>query len=202
MESAILARDKVIHELRLRLPTTTILDSDKLISDVMTRPDDYSRLSAVRAAQSTIDSLQARIIQKEESVRKYQEMLKEARDDLNKQSRQHEEELLVLNEQLNNKRDLDFIRFKDFAERGSNSGQLHGAPSSFEVSLSLSRLTHLSPTVDVQLARLRELEENVAVQENTIAHLNEKLREARREAETWKGRLTQKMEQFKQEREK
>lgn len=58
MEDAIFARDKVIHELRIRLPTTTILDSDKLISDVMTRPDDYSRLSAVRAAQSTIDSLQ------------------------------------------------------------------------------------------------------------------------------------------------
>lgn len=58
MENAVLARDKVIHELRLRLPTTTILDSDKLISDVMTRPDDYSRLSTVRAAQSTIDSLQ------------------------------------------------------------------------------------------------------------------------------------------------
>lgn len=58
LENAILARDKVIHELRLRLPTTTILDSDKLISDVMTRPDDFSRLTAVRAAQSTIDSLQ------------------------------------------------------------------------------------------------------------------------------------------------
>jgi hypothetical protein len=58
MENAILARDKVIHELRLRLPTTTILDSDKLVSDVMTRPDDFSRLSTVRAAQSTIDSLQ------------------------------------------------------------------------------------------------------------------------------------------------
>lgn len=53
-----------------------------------------------------------------------------------------------------------------------------------------------------QLARIRELEENVAVQENTIAHLNEKLREARREAETWKARLTQKMDQFKNEREK
>jgi hypothetical protein len=32
--------------------------------------------------------------------------------------------------------------------------------------------------------------------------LNEKLREARREAETWKARLTQKMEQFKHDREK
>jgi hypothetical protein len=32
--------------------------------------------------------------------------------------------------------------------------------------------------------------------------LNEKLREARREAETWKGRLTQQMEQSKRDREK
>jgi hypothetical protein len=62
MENAILARDKVIHELRLRLPTTTILDSDKLINDIMTRPDDFSRLSAVRAAQSTIESLQVYLI--------------------------------------------------------------------------------------------------------------------------------------------
>lgn len=52
------------------------------------------------------------------------------------------------------------------------------------------------------MGRIRGLEENVAVQDNTIAHLNEKLREARREAETWKERLTQKVEQFKQDREK
>ena len=58
LENAILARDKVIQELRIRLPTTTILDSDKLVSDAMTRPDDFSRLTAVRAAQATIDSLQ------------------------------------------------------------------------------------------------------------------------------------------------
>ena len=53
-----------------------------------------------------------------------------------------------------------------------------------------------------QVIRIRTLEENVAVQENTIAHLNEKLREARREAETWKDRLNKKVEQSKQEREK
>ncbi len=56
--------------------------------------------------------------------------------------------------------------------------------------------------LNFQLARIHELEDNAIVQENTIAHLNEKLREARREAETWKGRLTQKTEQFKHEREK
>lgn len=62
MDNAVLARDKVIHELRLRLPTTTILDSDKLINDVMSRPDDFSRLTTVRAAQATIESLQVCLI--------------------------------------------------------------------------------------------------------------------------------------------
>ena len=65
MENAVLTRDKVIHELRLRLPTTTILDSDKIVSDIMTRPEDFSRLATVRAAQSTIDSLQVKRRQNE-----------------------------------------------------------------------------------------------------------------------------------------
>jgi hypothetical protein len=61
-------------------------------------------------------------------------MLKESREDLNKQSRQHDEELAILHEQLQHKRDLDFVRFKEFAERGSNSARFHDAPSSIEVS--------------------------------------------------------------------
>jgi len=60
-------------------------------------------------------------------------MLKEARDDLNKQTRQHEEEVQLLNEQLQNKRDLDFIRFKEFVERGGNPALYHGTPSTAEV---------------------------------------------------------------------
>ena len=60
-------------------------------------------------------------------------MLKEARDDLTKQTKQHEEEIHLLNQQLNNKRDLDFIRFKDFVERGGNPGNFHGPPSTAEV---------------------------------------------------------------------
>jgi len=60
-------------------------------------------------------------------------MLKEARDDLNKQTRQHEEEIHLLNQQLHNKRDLDFIHFKEFVERGGNPAQFHGTPSTAEV---------------------------------------------------------------------
>lgn len=130
-------------------------------------------------------------------------MLKEAREDLNRQTRQHEEEMQLLNEQLQNKRDLDFIRFKEFVERGGNPTNFHGTPSTMEVIIPIfSLIIFFLTIIYFQVARIRELEENVAVQENTIAHLNEKLREARREAETWKGRLIQKMEQFKRERQK
>lgn len=60
-------------------------------------------------------------------------MLKEAREELNKQTRQHEEEMQLLNEQLHNKRDMDFIRFKEYVERGGNPAHFHGPPSSAEV---------------------------------------------------------------------
>ena len=62
-------------------------------------------------------------------------MLKEARDELSKQARQHDDEIQLLNDQLNNKRDLDSMRLKDFVDRGGNSARFHGAPSTAEVSL-------------------------------------------------------------------
>jgi len=70
-------------------------------------------------------------------------MLKEARDDFNKQTRQHEEEIQLLNEQLQNKRDLDFIRFKDFVERGGNPSHFHGTPSTAEVIIQFFRIIFL-----------------------------------------------------------
>ena len=60
-------------------------------------------------------------------------MLKESREDINKQTRQHDEEIQLLNEQLQNKRDLDFIRFKEFVEKGGNPAYFHGTPSTGEV---------------------------------------------------------------------
>lgn len=60
-------------------------------------------------------------------------MLREAREDLTKQTQQHDEEIILLNEQLHNKRDHDFIRFKEFVAQGGNPAFFGGAPSAFEV---------------------------------------------------------------------
>ncbi len=62
-------------------------------------------------------------------------MLKEAREELNKQTHQHEEQIQLLNEELHNKRDLDYMRFKDFVDRGGNPAHFHGPPSTAEVIL-------------------------------------------------------------------
>lgn len=77
-------------------------------------------------------------------------MLKEAREELNKQTRQHEEEIQLINEQLHNKRDMDFIRFKEYVERGGNPAHFHGPPSSAEVnSILVSRFFLSLPFVSV-----------------------------------------------------
>ena len=60
-------------------------------------------------------------------------MLRDAREDLTKQIQQHDEEMILLNEQLHNKRDHDFIRFKEFVAQGGNPALFAGAPSAFEV---------------------------------------------------------------------
>ena len=130
-------------------------------------------------------------------------MLKEARDDLNRQTRQHEEEMQLLNEQLQNKRDLDFMRFKEFVEKGGNPALFHGAPSSSEVGfVHFQIFSTCFRNFLFQLARLRQLEDDSIAQNNTIAHLSEQVRQAREEAAKWKARLQQKTQQSNVERER
>lgn len=52
------------------------------------------------------------------------------------------------------------------------------------------------------MARLRQLEDDSIAQNNTIAHLNEQVRQARDEAAKWRNRLQQKEQQSKGEHEK
>lgn len=87
--------------------------------------------------------------QKDESLRKYQDMLREAREDLTKQARQHDEEVILLNEQLQNKRDFDFIRFKEFVAQGGNPAMFAGTPSTSEVRFLSARLAELSVSISV-----------------------------------------------------
>ena len=119
-ENDITTRDKVITELRLRLPASA--ERDQAIAKA-TAPltsgappaeaeEDYEGKQAVRVAQSTVHSLQQRIAQKEETLQKYQELLRQTREDMQSMNYRHEEEMRIMTEKLHSKNDAAFSKYK------------------------------------------------------------------------------------------
>lgn len=72
-----LSRDKVINELRLRLPA--VAERERLMADLARRDEDPESQPALKVAHQTINNLQARLNQKEEVLKKYQNLLARAR---------------------------------------------------------------------------------------------------------------------------
>lgn len=77
-EQNILSRDKVINELRLRLPGA--VEKERLLADLLKRDEDQLESQpALKVAHQTISNLQGRLDQKEEILKKYQNLLSRAR---------------------------------------------------------------------------------------------------------------------------
>ncbi|XP_075863240.1 centrosomal protein of 290 kDa isoform X4 [Microcebus murinus] len=83
-EQNILSRDKVINELRIRLPATA--EREKLIAELGRKEVEPKSHHTLKIAHQTIANMQARLNQKEEVLKKYQHLLEKAREDLIKQS--------------------------------------------------------------------------------------------------------------------
>lgn len=77
-EQNILSRDKVINELRLRLPATA--EREKLIAELGRKEVEPKSHHTLKIAQQTIANMQARLNQKEEVLKKYQHLLEKARE--------------------------------------------------------------------------------------------------------------------------
>lgn len=75
-EQNVLSRDKVINELRLRLPAAA--EREKLLADLSKQEDSDSQ-PALKVAHQTINNLQGRLDQKEEVLKKYQNLLSKTR---------------------------------------------------------------------------------------------------------------------------
>jgi hypothetical protein len=76
---------------------------------------------------------QARVHAKEESVRKYQELLAGAREDLAQQAQRHEQELRMLQDKLHAKNDDAFHRFKQHMKESMQSKPSHPVPTNEQV---------------------------------------------------------------------
>uniref|UniRef100_A0A1A8F9Y7 Centrosomal protein 290 n=1 Tax=Nothobranchius korthausae TaxID=1143690 RepID=A0A1A8F9Y7_9TELE len=155
-EQNILSRDKVINELRLRLPDS--VTREHLLADLSKHEENQQESQpALKVAHQTIRDLQARLDKKEEMLKKCQNQLVQVRQDQEDMIRRHQEELRVLHEKLDVHSDVSLDRFKQTA-------------------MELMK----KPTIRVQtskhLERLAELEQTVAEQDVSLSSIKEKLK--------------------------
>ncbi|NXU95066.1 CE290 protein, partial [Xiphorhynchus elegans] len=170
-EQNVLSRDKVINELRFRLPASS---GEKVMAELGKAEEDPEHHHAIRIAHQTIASMQARLNQKEEVLKRYQHMLAKAREEQEEIAKKHEEDLRVLHQKLDLHTDNSLNKFK-------------------ETALELGRKTSLSPSSSKYFHRL---EQTVAEQDNSLASLVGKLQKTSSDLEKQKQITIMKINEF------
>ncbi|XP_050179724.1 centrosomal protein of 290 kDa isoform X4 [Myiozetetes cayanensis] len=170
-EQNVLSRDKVINELRLRLPASS---GEKIMAELGKGEDDPEYHHAIKIAHQTIANMQARLNQKEEVLKRYQHMLAKAREEQEEIAKKHEEDLRVLHQKLDLHADNSLNKFKETAlELGKKTS----------LSLSNSKYFH-------------RLEQTVAEQDNSLASLVGKLKKTSSDLEKQKQITVMKINEF------
>ncbi|NXG65233.1 CE290 protein, partial [Hemiprocne comata] len=174
-EQNVLSRDKVINELRLRLPTTS--EREKIMAELGKQDDDREHHHAIKIAYQSIANMQARLNHKEEVLKRYQHLLAKAREEQEEIAKKHEEELRVLHQKLNLHTDNSLNKFKQTA-------------------LELMKKTSLSLSNNNHFLRLAEMEQTVAEQDNSLASLVGKLKKTSSDLEKQKQITLMKIKEF------
>uniref|UniRef100_A0A8C3LD57 Centrosomal protein 290 n=1 Tax=Chrysolophus pictus TaxID=9089 RepID=A0A8C3LD57_CHRPC len=165
-EQNVLSRDKIINELRLRLPSMS--EKEKIIAELCKKEDpEYHH--AIQIAHQTIANMQVRLNQKEEMLKKYQDLLAKAREEQEEIAKKHEEDIRVLHQKL----DL-----------------------CTENSLNKLKQTALVSYVNKHFLRLAEMEQTVVEQDNSLASLVGKLKKTSSDLEKQKQITVMKIKEF------
>ncbi|XP_058842269.1 centrosomal protein of 290 kDa isoform X2 [Acipenser ruthenus] len=180
-EQNVLSRDRVINELRLRLPATA--EREKLIAELGRREEDPEFQQALKVAHQTIANLQARLNQKEDVLKKYQHLQAKARQDQEEVAKKHEEELRLLHQKLDLHSDTSLNKFKQTA-------------------LELMKKPSIAVPTTKHLARLAEMEQTVAEQDNSLSNITDKLKRVTAELEKQKQITVLKMKEHANEKAK
>ncbi|XP_062838862.1 centrosomal protein of 290 kDa isoform X5 [Anolis carolinensis] len=175
-EQNILSRDKVINELRLRLPAS--LEREKIIAELDQKADESAaHPHGLKIAHQTIANMQARLNQKEEVLKKYQHLLAKAREEQEEIAKKHEEDLRILHQKLDLHSDNSFHKFKQTA-------------------LELMKKPSLAVPANKHLIRLAEMEQTVAEQDSSLASLLNKLKKTSYELQKQKQMTVAKIKDF------
>ncbi|XP_069908780.1 centrosomal protein of 290 kDa isoform X4 [Oryctolagus cuniculus] len=174
-EQNILSRDKVINELRLRLPATA--EREKLIAELSRKEVEPKSHYTLKIAHQTIANMQARLNQKEEVLKKYQNLLEKAREEQRELVKKHEEDLHILHHKLEVQADSSLNKFKQTAWD----------------------LIKQSPTpvpTKNHFIRLAEMEQTVAEQDDSLSSLLAKLKKVSQELERQREITELKIKEF------
>ncbi|KAM4882921.1 centrosomal protein of 290 kDa isoform 3-T3 [Thomomys bottae] len=174
-EQNILSRDKVINELRLRLPATA--ERERLIAELGRRETDPTSHHTMKIAHQTIANMQARLNQKEEVLKKYQRLLEKAREEQREIVKKHEEDLHILHHKLELQADSSLSKFKQTAQD----------------------LIKQSPTpvpTNKHFLRLAEMEQTMAEQDDSLSSLLTKLKKVSQDLERQKEITELKIKEF------
>ncbi|XP_021241017.1 centrosomal protein of 290 kDa [Numida meleagris] len=174
-EQNVLSRDKVINELRLRLPSTS--EKEKIIAELGKKEDDPEYHHAIKIAHQTIANMQARLNQKEEMLKKYQDLLCKAREEQEEIAKKHEEDIRVLHQKLDLCTENSLNKLKQTA-------------------LELMEKPSLSLDSDKHFLRLAEIEQTVVEQDNSLASLVGKLKKTSSDLEKQKQITVMKIKEF------
>ncbi|PNJ24994.1 centrosomal protein of 290 kDa isoform X9 [Pongo pygmaeus] len=174
-EQNILSRDKVINELRLRLPATA--EREKLIAELGRKEMEPKSHHTLKIAHQTIANMQARLNQKEEVLKKYQRLLEKAREEQREIVKKHEEDLHILHHRLELQADSSLNKFKQTAWD----------------------LMKQSPTpvpTDKHFIRLAEMEQTVAEQDDSLSSLLVQLKKVSQDLERQREITELKVKEF------
>ncbi|XP_027857891.1 centrosomal protein of 290 kDa isoform X2 [Xiphophorus couchianus] len=155
-EQNIVSRDKVINELRLRLPAAA--DREHLLADLRKNEEDQpSSQASLKLVHQTIKDLQSRLDKKEDVLKKYQNQMAQARQDQEEMIKRHQEELRILHQKLDLHTDTSLDQFKQTA-------------------MELMKKPAIRVPTPKHLERLAELEQTVAEQDASLSSVTEKLK--------------------------
>ncbi|KAA0724451.1 Centrosomal protein of 290 kDa [Triplophysa tibetana] len=147
-EQNVLSRDRVINELRLRLPAAA--EREKLLAD-LSKGEDSESHPTLKIAHQTIGNLQDRLDQKEEVLKKYQNLSKRmSPKGMQKRS-------VLMHQKLDVYMDTSLDRFK-------------------QTTLEQKKKPTITVPTSKHLLRLAEMEQTVAEQDNSLSSLIQKLK--------------------------
>ncbi|KAM9673320.1 centrosomal protein of 290 kDa isoform 1-T2 [Trichechus inunguis] len=174
-EQNILSRDKVINELRLRLPATA--EREKLVAELGRKEMEPQSHHTLKIAQQTIANMQARLNQKEEMLKKYQHLLEKAREEQREIVKKHEEDLHILHHKLELQADSSLNKFKQTA-------------------WDLMKQPPTPVPTSKHFIHLAEMEQTVAEQDDSLSSLLIKLKKVSQDLEKQKEITALKIKEF------